>query len=74
MEYLGLILELLIFAFGLYLYLFSIGKVQPRGAQAKQRSADFRVRNGWWMRIGGLAVMAIMLVNIYLHIVQLWGA
>lgn len=74
MEYLGLFFELLIFAFGLYLYLFSIGRVRPKGEKAQRQAADFRVRNGWWMRIGGLAIMAIMLMNIYLHIVQLWSA
>lgn len=73
MEYIGLFFELLLFLFGLYLYLYAIGKLQPKGESAQQQAADFRKRNGWWMRIGGLAIMAIMLVNIYLHIVQLSG-
>ena len=66
--------ELLLFLFGLYLYLYAIGKLQPKSGSAQAQVANFRERNGWWMRLGGLAIMAIMLVNIYLHIVQLWGS
>lgn len=73
MEYIGLFFELLLFLFGLYLYLYANGKLQPKGESAHQQAAEFRKRNGWWMRIGGLAIMAIMLVTIYLHIVQLTG-
>lgn len=66
--------ELVLLLFGLYLYLFAIGKAQPKGELAQTQAAKFRKRNSWWMRIGGLAIMAIMLVNIYLHVVQLWGS
>jgi len=74
MEYLGLLLEILFFGFGLYLYLLAIGKMQAKDPEAAERLEAFRKRNAWWMRIGGLAIMALMLVNIYLHIVQLWGS
>ena len=72
MEYLGLLLEILFFGFGLYLYLFATGRVGAKD-EAAGRAADFRRRNAWWMRIGGLAIMAIMLVNIYLHLSQLFA-
>ncbi len=73
MEYLGLLFELLFLAMGVYLYLFAIGKVSTKDPQARERAEAFRARNGWWLRLLSLALIAIMAVNIYLHLVQLFG-
>ena len=74
MEYIGLFFELLLF-FSACTSTFTLSaSCNPRVESAQAQVANFRERNGWWMRLGGLAIMAIMLVNIYLHIVQLWGS
>lgn len=71
MEYLGLFIELIFLAIGLYLYLFAIGRMKSANPQAQQRAEAFRKRNGWWLRIAALALVAITLVNIVLHVMQL---
>ena len=72
MEYLGLLFEILILAFAFYLYLFSTGRVQAKTQEAQERADAFRKSNGGWMRILSLALAAIMLVNVYLHLKQLF--
>lgn len=71
LDYLGLILEVVFLAFGVYLYLFSIGWLKAGSLEVREKAEAFRKRNGWWMRIGALAIIAIMAVNIYLHVLQL---
>jgi len=71
MEYLGLIFEFLLLAIGVYTYLFALGKFKVSDPQAQKRMEDFRQKNGW-LRYAGLALTAIMLVNIYLHLAQLF--
>ena len=73
MEYLGLFFELLILAFAVYLYLFATGRVQARTEKAQQKADAFRESNAGWLRILSLALAAIMLVNVILHIMQLMG-
>jgi hypothetical protein len=68
MEYLGLLFELLLFALGVYVYLFSRGFVRSGNTAVQERAEQFRKRNGWWLRIGGLALMALMGANIYMHL------
>jgi hypothetical protein len=73
MDYLGLLMELIFLVFGIYLYLFSIGRVQAGSPESREKAEAFRQRNAWWMRIGALAIIAIMVVNLYLHFLQLSG-
>ena len=73
MDYLGLAIELLFLAFGVYLYLFALGKLKFGKPDVQAQADTFRARNAWWMRLGGLAIVAIMLVNIYLHLLELFG-
>ena len=68
MEYLGLLFEFLLFALGVYVYLFSRGFVNSGNPAFQERAAQFRKSNGWWMRIAGLALMALMGANIYMHL------
>lgn len=67
-----MLLEFAFFGFGVYLYLFATGRIKVEQASA-QKAAAFREKNGWWLRLGGLAVMAIMAINIYLHLLELMG-
>ena len=66
-------MELVFLVFGVYLYLFSIGRVQAGDPESRKKAEAFRQRNAWWMRIGALAIIAIMAVNLYLHFLQLSG-
>lgn len=67
MEYIGLLFEILFLGMGVYLYLFSLGKMQPADPKARERSEAFRRRNRW-IRPLSLALIALMLVNIVLHL------
>lgn len=71
MEYLGLLLEFLFLAVGVYLYLFALGRLPVKDEKARQNAEAFRLKNGWWIRLAALALMAVMSVNIFFHIRQL---
>jgi multisubunit Na+/H+ antiporter MnhC subunit len=71
MDLLGLIFELMFLGMGVYLYLFAIGKVDSSKPEMRQRAAEFRARNNKWLRPLALLLVAIMLVNVVLHIAQL---
>ena len=73
MEYVGLLFEFIFLAVGVLLYLFAIGKYRPAGADARARAEVFRRENHWWLRLGSLLLVAMMAVNIYLHIQDLVG-
>ena len=62
----GLITQLLFLALGVYVYLFSRGLVRFGDEAARKRAEAFRKENAGWMRILGLALAAIMLVNVVL--------
>ena len=68
MEYVGLFFEVVFFALGVYLYLFARGK----DSETRQKMEKFREKNAGWMRLVGLALMAVMLLNIALHVQQLF--
>ncbi len=70
MDIFGLLFEFLFLAMGVYLYFFAIGKVSGKDAE---QSARFRKVNGWWLRLLSLALIAVMVVNIVLHIKDLLG-
>lgn len=72
MEFLGLLFEFIFLAIGVYMYLFAIGKLQSKDSALQQKAEKFRKENAGWMRIMGLALAAIMTVNIFLHLMQ-WG-
>ena len=71
MEYFGLLIELLFLAMGIYIYLFATGRLRSDDEQAQKRAEAFRRRNGTWMRIAALLLIALMAVNICLHVMQL---
>ena len=73
MEYLGLAFEFVFLGMGIYLYLFAAGKLSSKNKKLSDKSEEFRKENGGWLRIASLALMAIMLINIISHIMQLWN-
>lgn len=72
MELITFIYEFSLLAIGVYMYLFAIGKIQSKDPAMQKKANDFRAKNGTWMRILGLALMAMMTVNLFLHLMQ-WG-
>ncbi len=72
MEILGLIFELVFLAMSIYLYLFSIGKVTSPDENLRKKGEAFREKNGTWLRFLSLAMTAIMLINVLLHLKELW--
>lgn len=71
MDYLGLIVELLLLILGVRLYLFMAGHITVKDGPNKRKAEEFRASNGW-LRYAALALSAIMLVNVYLHLQSLF--
>lgn len=67
-ELLGLLAEFLFLATGIYLYLFAIDRLNFKSVEAKKKAEEFRSKNGGMIRILALLLVAIMLVNIVVHI------
>ncbi|GJM32006.1 MAG: hypothetical protein DHS20C18_10070 [Saprospiraceae bacterium] len=67
-DILGLIFELIFLGLGIFLYIFALGRFTPGDADTQKKANDFRQKNGWWLRMTALALIAIMLVNLYLHL------
>ena len=65
--YLGLFFEFLFLLAGVYLYLFS------RGIIITKYGESFLKENKTLIRLGSLALIAIMLINIGLHISDIIG-
>ena len=71
MEYLGLLFEFIFLGFGIFVYLFAKGLFTPKDVLKAKKAAEIRKNNGGWMRIVGLALTAIMIINIVIHLQQL---
>jgi hypothetical protein len=69
----GLIVEILLFAIGLYLYLFARGIISFGSDEAKARAEAFRKDNSTWMRLMGLALAAVMAMNVFFHVKEMMG-
>jgi len=72
MEYLGLIFEIIFLFIGIYLYLFVRGFVTQKDPQAQAKMEEFRLKNGWWLRMAAIALIAVMTINIALHVRDLF--
>lgn len=72
MEYIGFLFELLLLGLGVYLYLFAIGRLRSKDETAQKNAEAFRAKNAWWLRIGSLALIAIMLINLILHVMAIF--
>lgn len=74
MDVFGLVVEVLLLALGVYLYLFARGVVRVKRPDLAERAEAFREQNATWMRLLGLALAAIMLLNVVLHLSEWWRA
>ncbi len=71
MEYLGLVFEIIFLVIGIYLYLFVRGFITQKDSEKQAKMDEFRKENGWWLRLAAIALIAVMTLNIALHIQQL---
>jgi hypothetical protein len=71
MEYIGLLFEIAFLLLGIFVYRLSTGKMKVSDAQ-RPMMERFIKENGSIMRILSLALMAIMSLEIALHIFQLF--
>jgi uncharacterized membrane protein len=70
---LGLIIEIVFLLIGLYLYLFARGVVSFGSEEARARAEAFRKDNATWMRLIGLALAAVMAMNVFFHVREMMG-
>ena len=68
MDFLGLIFELIFLGVGIFLYLYSRGKVNVTTHTSDAKAKAFREKNGRWLRILSLLLVAIMSIEIFLHL------
>ena len=71
MDILGLIIEILLLIFAIYIYLFSIGVVMKKDSPNGAKAEEFRKSSGRLLKILSLLLAAMMVVNIYLHFQQM---
>lgn len=64
----SLIAEVLLLILGIYLYLFARGIVSFGGESTRKITETFRKDNATWMRLLGLALAAIMGLNVFFHV------
>jgi|GEM_PF-531953 len=72
-EIIGLIIYLIFLGIGMIVYQFSRGRWYPPNPEIKEEAEAFRKNNETWLRIGSLAVVAIMAINVYISLQTLFG-
>ncbi len=73
MEYFGLFIEIIFLAIGVYIYLFAAGFLRFKDPEKAAKAEAFRAQNGRWLRLLGLAMAAINLVNVFFHLQHLFA-
>ncbi|MFT4666310.1 MAG: hypothetical protein ACI8YQ_004537 [Polaribacter sp.] len=68
MDFLGLIFEFVFLGMGVFLYLYSKGKVNVTTHTSDAKAEAFRQKNSRWLRILSLLLVAIMSIEIVLHL------
>lgn len=72
MEIFGVLFECVFYFIGWWIYRFSLGKIKFSPNKQQQMEA-LRRENQTILRFGGLAIMAIMVLEIGLHLIQWIG-
>lgn len=68
MDIAGLIFEFFFLGVGILTYAFARGFLTPPNKDIQKSAEEFRQRNGGWLRLLGIAIIAIMTLNIALHL------
>jgi len=74
MDYIGLVFEVIFLGIGIYLYMFARGFLKSANPDLQKRAEDFRLRNQRWLRPLAIAIIAIMAMNIFLHLKEIFGS
>jgi len=69
----GILFHVAFFAIGLYMYLFARGIVAFGSEEEKARAEAFRKDNATWLRLLGLALAAIMALNVFFDVRAMMG-
>ncbi len=72
MKFLALFFEIIILSFGVYIYLFSTGKLKVKDAKLNEKAEEFRAENSTWMKWLSLLLIAIMTFEIILNVKSLF--
>jgi hypothetical protein len=72
MEYIGLVFEIVFLMLGIWVYRFATGKIKFHATQ-QPLIERFRLENKGWMRLTSMLLTAIMMVEIALHLVQIFN-
>jgi hypothetical protein len=72
MKFLALFFEIIILSFGVYIYLFSTGRLKVKDAKLNEKAEEFRVENSTWMKWLSLLLIAIMTFEIILNVKSLF--
>lgn len=68
---LALVIDLALFGLGLYVYLFARGIVKLKDNDTGKRARAFRDENKTWLRLLGLALAAIMAMNLFFQVKEM---
>ena len=72
-EIIGLIIYLFFLMSGVIIYAYSRGKWYPPNPEIRESAEAYRKKNATWLRIGSLAIIAIMSINVYISLKELIG-
>ena len=68
MKILALFFEIIILAFGVYIYLFSTGKLKVKDVKLNEKAESFRKENSTWMRLLSLLLISLMSIEVFLNV------
>ncbi|MDA8972680.1 hypothetical protein N9H15_02295 [bacterium] len=68
MKILALFFEIIILAFGVYIYLFSTGKLKVKDVKINEKAESFRKENSTWMRLLSLLLISLMSIEVFLNV------
>ena len=72
-EIIGLVFYLVFLGAGVIVYAYSRGLWYPPNPDIRKSAEEFRQKNAGWLRLGAIAVIAIMALNTYLSLKALFG-
>lgn len=71
MEIVSFIFEIIFLGIGIIAYRFSTGKIKAKTPESQANLENFRKENKGWLRIVSLLLIAIMCIELALHVMQL---
>lgn len=72
MKFVALFFEIIILSFGVYIYLFSTGKLKVKDPKLNKKAEEFKNDNSSWMKWLSLMLIAVMTFEIILNVKSLF--